>query len=156
MKKLLLLLVLSSFSILTKAQVNLYFKVRDLVQITHPEINLDGKLISVNIWSVDNQESREANKGFDKAYKVYESAKLKGGLKGLVSIAVNVDNLSSVATISYRKDNVTKLISCKLEDLDDFKSAGFSNVVYDSKGFIVFKDLKSADVFQSINSLITR
>src|SRR5688572_26035977 len=103
MKKLLLLLALSSFSIVSNAQTNLYFKVRELLQITHPEISLDGKLISVSVWSVDNQESREANKSFDKAYKVYYGAKLQGGLNGLVSIAVNTDNLSSVATISYQK-----------------------------------------------------
>lgn len=156
MKKLLLLLVLSSFCYLSKAQVNLYFKVREVIQTNHPEINLDGKLLSVNIWSLDNQESRDANKSFDKAYKVYEGAKLKGGPRGIVSIAVNIDNLTSTASIAYQKDNVTKLLSFKLDDISDLKNPGFSNIVYDSKGFMVFQDLKSGDIFQSINSLITR
>ncbi len=156
MKKLLLFFALASLYQFSKAQTDLYFKVRDVLQQQHPEINFEGKLIAVNIWGLDNPESKDANKGFDKAAKVYELAKLKGGPKGFVAVAVNTDNLTSVADIAFKKDNLIKILSVKLEELQVLQDAGFSNVVFDSNGSVVYKDLKSDLVFSSINNLITR
>lgn len=156
MKKLLLLFALIGFSTYSNAQAELYFKVRELIQLQYPAIDLEGKLIAINIWSLDNQESREANKSFEKAFQVYEGAKLKGGNKGIVVIAVNRDNLSSVADIAFKKDGLQKLLSFKIEDIRDLEKAGFSNIVFDANGLTVYTDLKAPVIFSSINSLITR
>lgn len=156
MKKSLLVLFLTTLAFFGKSQDDIYLKLRKIITETHPEISLENKLIAYNVWSVDNAESREANKGFEKAYKVYEWAKLKGGLKGIVVVAINKDNLTSTASIAFSKDGLSKSISIKYEDVFDGKSTVAPNAVYDASGKIVFTNLNSQSVYSSINSLITR
>jgi hypothetical protein len=156
MKKSLLTLSLSLFGLCFSAQTELYQKIKKVIIETHPEIITDNRLIALNVWNVSDLDSREANKNFDKAYKVYEYAKLKGGVKGMIAVAVNTDNLSNVATIAFTKDSVTKLISLKAEDLNASEIQGIKNIVFDSSGEIVYKDLPPKKISEMINQLITR
>jgi hypothetical protein len=156
MKKSLLTLSLSLFGLCFSAQTGLYQKIKKIITETHPEITMDNRLIALNVWSVSDFDSREANKNFDKAYKVYEYAKLKGGLKGMIAVAVNMDNLSNVATITFTKDSITKLISLKSEDLNTSETQGIKNIVFDSSGEIVYKDLPPKKISEMMNQLITR
>lgn len=156
MKRTLLVLFLTSLAFFGKSQDDFYLKLRKIITETHPEISLENKLIAYNVWSVDNAESREANKSFEKAYTVYEMAKLKGGLKGIVVVAINKDNLTSTASITFSKDGLSKMISMKYEDVSDGKSQGTANAVYDANGKPVFTNLSAQHVYGSINSLITR
>lgn len=148
-----LILVFSVF--LCFSQADLYYKISRYLNMTHPEISLDNRLIALNVWSTSDNESREANKQFDKAYSIYEFAKLKGGNKGIVVLSISKDNLSTVATIALTKDGVKKMIAVKWEEIEGI-SPDLSNIVFDSTGGTVYKDLPSGKVFESINQLITR
>jgi hypothetical protein len=156
MKKLSLTLILLVFTLMTNAQATVFFKVKEAINLTHPEINLENKLIALTIWSVGDAESRETNKSFDKACKVYELAKLKGGSNGIVAVSFNKENLSSMASIAFQKDGITKVVALKLEDVPELNGAQFSNMVFNSDGVLVYKDLPASKVFESINNLITR
>ncbi len=155
MKKLLFSLFFVTFTLLGSAQTSLYQNVKKLISDTHPEINLENKLIAFNVWSIEDAESRETNKEFEKAYSVYEHARLKGGSKGIVVISVNRDNLSSGAVITYTKDGITRMIPFKWTDLEGIEQ-GVSNCVFDSTGNEVYKNLSVPNVYSSINHLITR
>jgi hypothetical protein len=156
MKKLLLICSAFFLSTFLNAQSDLYVKIKKALQQTHPELVTDNKLLAINIWSVEDINGRETNKSFEKAYHVYEFARLKGGLRGLVFVTLNVDNLSSTATITLSKDGVIKSISLKAEDVEGLNSYGIENVVFDSTGNSVYKNLSASTVFSSIQSLITR
>lgn len=154
-RKLLLTLCLFTLGLFAQAQTDLFASVKRIITETHPEINLENKLIALNVWSLDNPESREANKSFEKTYGVYENAILKGGRKGLVVLAVNKDELTSEAVITLKKDGVTKTISVKLSELGGIDAAA-TNVVFDKDGHEVYKNLSAPNIFSSINHLITR
>jgi len=155
MKKLLLSLSFVSFIISGNAQNTTCQNLRKLINERHPEISMENKLIAFNVWSQENIESREANKAFEKTYSVYEHARLKGGSKGMVVVAVNKENLSGEAVITFTKDGISKMISLKLSDLEGLESGTF-NGVYDSNGNEIYKNLSSQAIFGSINHLITR
>jgi hypothetical protein len=156
MKKLLLIVSTFFLSTFLNAQSDLYVKIKKALQQTHPELVTDNKLIAINIWSVEDANSRERNKSFEKAYNVYQVARLKGGLRGLVVVTLNLDNLSSTATIALGKDNVVKSVSLKANDVEALNSYGIENIVFDSTGNSVYKNLSASTIFSSIQSLITR
>ena len=151
MRKLIPIILFFAFTSVLNAQSDLFLKVKQALKETHPEISTENRLIAVNIWSSNNQESREANKQFNNNYKIYEFAKLKGGLKGLICVAINKEGESS--SIILNKDGATKLIQ-----LNDVKIAdsNISNIVFDEQGNEVYKNLVPDKIFESINKLITR
>ncbi len=152
MRKLIPIVLFMAFSTLLNAQSNLFLKVKQAIKEKHPEISVDNKLIAVNIWSANNQESREANKQFNNNYKIYEFAKLKGGLKGIICVAINTEGESS--SIILNKDGASKLI--QLNGIDVSNSNAMSNVVFDDQGNEIYKNLPPDKIFESINKLITR
>lgn len=156
MKKLIIILVLTAFNQLLSAQTDLYFRIKKLLTETHPEINMDERLLAFNIWSANDPESREANKHFDRVYKIYEYARLKGGTRGIVVISFNKENLSGMATITQDRDGIEKLIRFKLDDLGNFARTPVHNLIFDSKGAEVYKDLPADKIFGAVNQLITR
>lgn len=151
---LLFLFILICFGL--QAQTGLFAKLRSVISLTHPEINIDDKILALNLWSIDDAGSREANKSFDKAYSVYEFAKLKGGTRGIVVVAVNKDNLSGMATITFGKDGIRKVISLGIESFSEIDFKSLSNIIFDSSGNEIHKNLNSAEIFSSVNQLITR
>lgn len=151
MKKITLTFLFVAFSIFLNAQSDLFLKVKKAIQEEHPEISTDNRLIAINVWSANDQTSREANKQFNNVYKIYEFAKLKGGLKGIVCVAINKDGES--ASIILTKDGATKLIQLNKADLSGLSNG---NAVFDDKGVEVYKNISSDKVFESINKLITR
>lgn len=155
MKKPLFVFCLLASGLMLSGQNTLYKNIKQLILQTHPEISTDNRLIAFNIWSMDDQESRETNKGFERAYQVYEFARLKGGSKGMIVIAVNKDNLSPEAVITFSKDGITKMIPVKISDLKGI-GEGISNCVFDSNGNQVYSNLSAPLVYSSINHLITR
>jgi len=132
------------------AQIDLFEKIKNKLKIEHPEIILDNKLIAVNIWSAANQDSREANKQYNKAYNIYEFAKLKGGHKGIVCVTIN--KTEENATIILTKDGVGKLIEINNVKADET----LTNIVFDENGNLVYKNLAFDKIFESVNKLITR
>ncbi|MFN7910215.1 MAG: hypothetical protein ACK5QC_00225 [Bacteroidota bacterium] len=148
-KQILMLLVLLSFS--GKSQLTLYKQIKDAISIENPKISFDDKLVAINIWQANDIESRNANKEFDKVYKTYEFAKLKGGLKGVV--VANVNLTDQTASILLKKDGIEKLITISINTNE---LQGKKNIVFNSNGDKVLENIPSADVFKSFINLITR
>ena len=151
MKKIITLLFLT-FMLKANSQSDLYTKIKNQLKSEHSEINLENKLIAVSFWSANDLTSRDANKQFNKVYTTYEFAKLKGGLKGIICITIN--KTSENATIGLAKDGVNKLIPINNVDLNDVGT--LTNIVYDTQGNEVYKNIAPEKIFESINKLITR
>ena len=157
MKKFLMPLILTLvFSGSYIAQVNFYYQVKKYLEVNHPEISAANRIIAVNFWNVSSPESRKCNQAFDKAFKVYEYARLKGGLQGMIAIAINKDKLGTTADITFTKDGVTRVISASLADFEQNAPAESNNILYDSGGHIIYQDLPSEKIFETVNKLITR
>jgi hypothetical protein len=146
------LLVTGLFSI---AQVDLHNKIIHYLKIYHPEIPTANKIIAVNFWSIDNNTSREANKSFEKVYSTFEHSKLRGGANGIIVLSINKDNLSTEAIIATTRDAVKKLIKAKDEEIEDLEWTT-SNVLFDSNGNVIYKDLPPGEIFTTVQQLITR
>lgn len=138
-----------------RAQESAYVKLKQLVAVSQPGLVLENKLIAFNVWSVNDPVSRETNKDFEKAFRVYESARLRGGSKGIVVIAINRDNLSEEALQALSGDGVTQLLKAGIADWTG-DSAGIHNIVYDAEGREVYRNLAPGAVYNSIRQLITR
>ena len=147
-------IILNTF--LLSAQSNLNFEVKNLIYSNYPNTNIENTLLAINFWSVSDSRSRDLNKAFEKVANTYEFAHLKGGLKGIVVLLVNKDNLSSLANISLSKDGIKKSINLKLADLKQHNSDLPSNIIFDSNGKIIYDNLEAINVFEKINQLITR
>lgn len=156
MKKLLFTLSFSIIWLCGVSQAELYQKIKAAIIEAQPGIMTDNRLIAFNLWSVEDAGSREANKSFEKVYKVYEYAKLKGGLHGIIVVTINKNDLSNVAAVAMSKDGVTKLISLRLQDLNGVETGPARNMVFNSSGQVVYQDLPAGKIFESINQLITR
>lgn len=151
MRKITFAFLFSVISAFLNAQSDVYLKLKNSIKQNHPEINLENKLIAVNFWSANNQESREANKQFNRVYSIYEFAKLKGGLKGLVCVTVNKEG--DAASIILIKDGATKLIQLNVFDIS---SVSNSNFIFDDKGNEVYENISSNKIIESLNKLVTR
>ena len=147
-------IILNTF--LLSAQSNLNFEVKNLIYSQYPNTNIENTLLAINFWSVSDAKSRDLNKAFEKVAKTYEFAQLKGGLKGIVVLLINKDNLSSIANISLSKDGIKKSINLKLSDLKQHNSDLPSNIIFDSNGKIIYDNLEAINVFEKINQLISR
>jgi hypothetical protein len=144
------------YTCLLSAQSNLNFEVKNLIYSQYPNTNIENTLLAINFWSVSDSKSRDLNKAFEKVANTYEFAHLKGGLKGIVVLLINKDNLSSLANISLSKDGIKKSINLKLSDLKQHNSDLPSNIIFDSNGKIIYNNLEAINVFEKINQLITR
>ena len=147
-------IILNTF--LLSAQSNLNFEVKNLIYSNYPNTNIENTLLAINFWSVSDSKSRDLNKAFEKVANTYEFAHLKGGLKGIVVLLINKDNLSSLANISLSKDGIKKSINLKLSDLKQHNSDLPSNIIFDSNGKIIYDNLEAINVYEKINQLITR
>ena len=144
------------YTSLLSAQSNLNFEVKNLIYSQYPNTNIENTLLAINFWSVSDAKSRDLNKAFEKVANTYEFAHLKGGLKGIVVLLINKDNLSSIANISLSKDGIKKSINLKLSDLKQHNSDLPSNIIFDSNGKIIYNNLEAINVFEKINQLISR
>lgn len=144
------------YTSLLTAQSNLNFEVKNLIYSQYPNINTENTLIAINFWSVTDSKSRDLNKAFEKVANTYQFAHLKGGLKGIVVLLINNENLSSTANITLSKDGIKKSINIKSSDLKQDISELPLNIIFDSEGKIIYKNLNASDVFEKINQLITR
>lgn len=152
-------------ALFSKAQTNLYNKLNSFLTSQTKEVLVNQRLIAINVWSSNDKNSRDLNVEFEKAYKAFDFAKLKGGNKGIIVLNINIDsnkniNSTSNANIILNKDGITKLISIQNDNTEILKelkgkTSGY-NIVFDSNGNMVYENLAPASVFKSIQQLITR
>jgi hypothetical protein len=146
-------------SLFSNAQSNLYNKLNSfLTNQTKEEVS--NRLIAINLWSANDKNSRDINIEFEKVYKTYDYARLKGGSKGIIVINLNLGENTATSDITLMKDGVTKSIKLPAHEFEIIKelqgkSAGY-NIVFDSNGNKVYENLTTGNVFNSIHQLITR
>lgn len=143
------------FCVTVNAQTESYNKLVEALHESYPMLNLNNKLIVVNPWSLSETGSRELNKAFAKALATFEVAKLKGGRDGMIVVALNTTDSGPEAKIALKKDGAEKLILIDSKELNE-NGLFTGNAVFDSNGTIIYSNLESADVFPSIQKLITR
>lgn len=143
------LIIAITFSLNVFAQDSFYTNLISKIKSKYPEINTTNKLIAINFWQAKDISSRECNKQFDKVFTVYEFSKLKGGSKGIICFNVCIDE--SLAEISSQKDGIKKLMPLTISAND-----GLKNIVFNTNGEEVYKNLESNIIFESIHQLITR
>lgn len=146
-------------TLICSAQTNLYNKLNSFLTNQTKEVAAN-RLIAVHVWSANDKNSRDINTEFEKAYNVFEYAKLKGGNKGIIVLNVNLDKDAVNANIIAKKDGVTKTITIPGDNSDILKAlkdkpAGY-NIVFDSNGNMVYENLATGNIYNSIQQLITR
>lgn len=147
-------------ALFSKAQTSLYNKLNSFLTNQTKEVLVNQRLIAINVWSASDKNSRDLNVEFDKAYKAFDFAKLKGGNKGIIVLSINLDKNAVNGDIILTKDGITKLIKIPADNVEILKeikdnTAGY-NIVFDSNGKMVYENLAPASVFKSIQQLITR
>jgi hypothetical protein len=148
-----ILMILTFTAVNVYSQSPLYSQVKEKLQKEHPELKFENKLLVINIWSPSSAESRQKNAELNKAYTTYEFAKLKGGSKGMIGVMINLGSDQSLQEINLGKDKISKAIN--LQDIEGIVVDGMTNVIFDSKGNEVKKNV-TGNIFTEINNLITR
>jgi hypothetical protein len=148
-----ILMILTFAAVNVYSQSPLYSQVKEKLQKEHPELKFENKLLVINIWSPSSAESRQKNGELNKAYTTYEFAKLKGGSKGMIGVMINLGSDQSLQEINLGKDKISKAIN--LQDTEGIVVDGMTNVIFDSKGNEVKKNV-TGNIFTEINNLITR
>lgn len=135
------------------AQQDIYQKVIQLIRQSNPDLLIESKLLLINFDRSSIQENKSLYSELEKTASVYESAKLKGGKTGVVCVTVVNDTQAEVA---LDKEGYTKLIKIKIADLSGVNSEGITNLAFNSKGELLFKNIETKDIYGSVNKLITR
>lgn len=145
-------------------QNNNYASIQKEITSTFPEINFSNKLLVLSIWNSNDLNSREMNKEIQRVYTIYQGAKLKDGLKGVVFVSISSDNNELQYSICRNKDlNTYNYSICDFKGYDKNSKLfnmsldnNIKNIVYNSKGILVYQNLETDKIFKSFNSLLTR
>jgi hypothetical protein len=159
MKKISLLILFVSIMIQMRSQTAEYFSLLSYIQ-THTKQSTENRLIAVSVWSPSDRNSRDINSQLSEACYVYQNAKLKGGNKGMLGVLICSDNDEVTANIAIKKDGIKNVIVVNSSQLNSFpelsKKPSSYNAVYDMNGKMIYENLASNSVFDSIRNLITR
>lgn len=134
---------------------------RKVVMDLLPEVNLDNKILFINVWQSSNINSRENNKEFLRVSNIYSAAKLKNGSKGVAFINLSLDKDLFMWMMSVKKDSVASASTLdnstsKYEAITKLFGDFTGNVIVGSDGNIIAKDIKKENCFNIFRSLITR
>lgn len=126
-----------------------------------PEVNLENKILFINVWQSSNLESRENNKEFLRVSNIYQGAKLKNGLKGVVYVNLSLDKDTYMWMMSIKRDGIASSYNLenttgKYDALAKLFGDFTGSVVVGSDGKIIAKDVKQDKCFPLFLSLITR
>jgi len=126
-----------------------------------PELNLQNKILFINVWQSSDISSRENNKEFLRVSSIYEKARLKNGSAGVAFINLSIDNELYNWIISTKKDSLIsnynlENTSGKYKSLANYFDGKTGNIVIGSDGTIIAREIKKEDCFNLFKSLITR
>lgn len=126
-----------------------------------PELNLQNKILFINVWQSSDISSRENNKEFLRVSNIYTQAKLKNGSAGVAYINLNTDSELYNWIIATKKDSIVSKFnlentSGKYKPLVNYFDGNTGNVVIGSDGALIARDIKKEDCFNLLKSLITR
>ena len=158
-KNFLLIFCLGFLAFNLNAQVLDYNSLVSFIQNNSKE-NPKDKIITVNVWSANNKESRDANMDLNNTVFTYKDAKLKNGNKGVIGISICIDNDEVGNNIALKKDGISNLIRVNAKDVLNSiplngKTTGY-NIGFDSSGNLLFENQQNTTFYNSIRNLITR
>lgn len=161
-------IVVTSFLTILSCQLssqNLNYNMINIeLKANYPEIDFSNKLLVINHWNSTDPVLRESNKEFSRVCKIYEGAKLKGGLKGIVFVSISSDTEEIPYSICLKKDGInTRFLMCDFKAFSlnsKLSKLGFTNEVkngiFDSNGILLNKNIETNQIFSTFNSLLTR
>ena len=158
-KNILLIFCLGFLAIQLNAQELNYNSLVSYIQKNTKE-NTANKIIAVNIWSVNDKSSRDANIDLNNTTYIFKDAKLKNGSKGMIGISICLDNDEVANNIILKKDGINTLLRVNASELTNTisltgKTAGY-NIGFDSEGNLLFENQQNTTFLNSIRNLITR
>ena len=158
-KNILLIFCLGFLAIQLNAQELNYNSLVSYIQKNTKE-NTANKIIAVNIWSVNDKSSRDANIDLNNTTYIFKDAKLKNGSKGMIGISICLDNDEVGNNIILKKDGINTLLRVNASELTNTisltgKTAGY-NIGFDSEGNLLFENQQNTTFLNSIRNLITR
>ncbi len=126
-----------------------------------PELNLQNKVLFINVWQSSDIASRENNKEFLRVSSIYEKAKLKNGAAGVAFINLSIDSELYNWIISTKKDSLISNYNLenttgKYKSLANYFDGKTGNMIIGNDGTIIARDIKKEDCFNLFKSLITR
>lgn len=126
-----------------------------------PELDLQNKILFINVWQSGDIESRENNKEFLRVSDIYHKAKLKNGSQGVAFVNICIDNDLYTWVISTKRDSIASKYNLenttqKYKSLVNYFDHKPGSLVIGNDGAIIYKDLKKEDCFKLFLSLITR
>ncbi len=126
-----------------------------------PELDLQNKILFINVWQSSNIESRENNKEFLRVSGIYHQAKLKNGSKGVAYINICLDAEVYNWVLCTKRDSIVSKYNLenstdKYNSLVKYFNGKPGSLIIGEDGTIINKDLKKEDCFASFRSLITR
>jgi hypothetical protein len=136
-----------------QAQEEMYSKLVEQLQKSHPDLVLNEKLLVVNFTNKSGVSDRAVTNELERIATVYEHAKLKGGKKGVVCVEL-VNTIQ--AEIQMNKDGFVKTKKVIASDAILGNETDYTNVVFTSTGEVVYTNIKTDKLFGSVNKLITR
>lgn len=156
------ILIMSSF-MLSSQNLN-YNMINHELKSSYPEIDFSNKLLVISLWNSVDAASRDNHKEFNRICKIYEGAKLKGGLKGIVFASISSDIEDIPYNICLKKDSInTPYLICDFKAFasnSKLSKLGFTNVIknviFDYNGVLLNKNIETNQIYATFNSLLTR
>lgn len=153
------LVLLLSFS---RAQTD-FSGLKNYILEKHPEMDLQDKLIMVNVWTSDNADSRKLNKEMQRCFNIFKVAYLKNGVRSVAFVSINIDPIVSTGEITCSRDSVSSkhyfnepqgFSSPILKNLAISKLPG--TILFNSQGEILYRDFPLEQVQSNLVYQITR
>jgi len=141
-----------------------YNMISNELKSSYPEIDFSNKLLVISHWNSTDPVLRENIKEFHRVCKIYEGAKLKGGLKGIVFVSISSDTEEIPYYICLKKDGInTRFLMCDFKAFSsnsELYKLGFSsevkNVIFDYNGILLNKNIETNQIYSTFNALLTR
>lgn len=134
------------------AQQDLYKQVAMQLKKNSPSLILENKVLVINFINTDITNKTIAT-DLEKTANVYEYAKLKGGRKGVVCVSIVP---SALVEITLNKEGYKKTIKLLKSEIGNTDVAGIENIVFNSAGEVVYKNIEASKIYESVQNLITR
>ena len=141
-----------------------YNMISNELKSSYPEIDFSNKLLVISHWNSTDPVLRENIKEFHRVCKIYEGAKLKGGLKGIVFVSISSDTEEVPYSICLKKDGVnSRFLICDFKSFSAHSklstlglSSQIKNLIFDHNGNVLHKNIETNQIYSTFNSLLTR
>jgi len=144
-----------------KAQIDFGIEIRNNAISLVQDLDLMNKILFINVWRSDDEQSRENNKEFLRVSNIYSQAKLKNGSSGIAFVTICLDPELHKWVMSIKKDEIVTKYNLensteKYNALVKFFDGKPGSIVIGNDGTTLAKDITKDDCFPLFRSYITR